>query len=35
MVEFEGGIYQEHHIGEAEGGGDDYGACRKMAMATM
>ena len=32
MVEFEGGIYQEHHIGQPDGGGDDYGACKKRAM---
>lgn len=35
MVEFEGGIYQEHHIGEVEGGGDDYGACKREAKSRM
>lgn len=35
MVEFEGGIYQEHHIGEVEGGGDDYGACKMEAKRRM
>jgi hypothetical protein len=31
MVEFEGGIYQEHHIGQVDGGDDDYGGCKKRA----
>lgn len=35
MVEFEGGIYQEHHIGEVEGGGDDYAACKSEAKLKM
>ena len=35
MVEFEGGIYQEHHIGEVEGGGDDYAACKREAKSRM
>ena len=33
-VYFEDGIYQERHIGEPEGGDDDYKMCRAK-LATM